>query len=117
MATRGSSRVRGAIVVMAIALAPGVLAQGLPRLPDDSVLAGAGESPGKVTFSHRIHVNEQRPDCTTCHPVLFKILGGEARADGAAYHRAMDEGRRCGACHNGKAAFGLEGCPACHREE
>ncbi len=117
MATRGSGGVRGAIVVMAIALASGVSAQGLPRLPGDSALAGAGDSPGTFTFSHRAHVSERRPDCTTCHPVLFKILGGDTRAEDAPYHAAMDRGRRCGACHDGAAAFGRDDCAACHRAE
>ena len=117
MATRGSRTVRGSIVVMAVALASAVAAQGLPRLPGESVLPGGEGSPGKVTFSHRTHVDQHTPRCTRCHPVLFKILGGETRVADASYHAAMDRGRRCGACHDGKTAWPVtfETCQRCHR--
>lgn len=117
MATRGSRTVRRSIVVMVVALASAVAAQGLPRLPGESVLPGGEGSPGKVTFSHRTHVDQQQPRCTLCHPVLFKILGGGTREADAPYHAAMDSGRRCGACHDGATAFGRDDCAACHRAE
>jgi len=117
MATRGSKMVRGSMVVVALALASVVVAQTLPRLPEELALRRGEGSPGKVTFSHRTHVDQQRPNCTICHPVLFKMLGGDTRAGEASYHAAMDKGRRCGACHHGAAAFGLDNCPACHRAE
>jgi hypothetical protein len=31
-------------------------------------------------------------------------------------HAKMEKGRQCGACHNGKAAFGFDDCTACHRQ-
>ena len=80
-------------------------------------VAGA-DSPGRVVFSHATHVDERRPDCTTCHPRLFPI--GRATAPGMRVrvtHRDMDAGRQCGACHNGREARGREDCAGCHREE
>jgi c(7)-type cytochrome triheme protein len=62
------------------------------------------------------HVDEQKPDCTSCHPGRFRILRsttGELRVT----HEQMEAGRQCGACHDGKAARGLEDCAACHRDE
>ena len=116
MATRFSRLVRGCMVMAALGMATVVVAQPLPRLPEDAVLPGGEGSPGRVTFSHRSHVDQEKPDCTVCHPGLFSILGG-APAEERPYHAAMDESRRCGACHTGTAAFGLDDCLACHRAE
>jgi len=87
----------------------------MPRLPADYTYPQAKGSPGKVSFSHLSHVDAKRPDCTTCHPRHFKILERGQAADGHPIrHQGMDAGRQCGACHNGKAAFGLKDCETCH---
>ena len=117
MATRYNQIVRGAVVVMAIAIATVVSAQTLPRLPKDSVFPQGEGSPGEVTFSHLSHVDQEKPACTGCHPILFKMLSKEAPVEGVLYHAQMEEGRRCGACHDGTAAFGRDDCTACHRME
>jgi c(7)-type cytochrome triheme protein len=105
---------------MTIALAAGWVTAGAPqtlrRLPESYSFAGAEGSPGKVSFNHTSHVNQSRPDCTGCHPALFKILQKGSPAGAAAIrHAEMEKGRQCGSCHNDKAAFGLANCPACHR--
>jgi len=105
------------IVTLAIAFASLGPAQTLPRLPVDFAFPRGDGSPGQVTFSHQSHVDPKRPDCTTCHPALFKILIKGTPAEGGPLgHAAMERGRQCGACHDGKAAFGLDNCPLCHRE-
>jgi c(7)-type cytochrome triheme protein len=88
----------------------------LDRLPAALTLPQSADSPGKVTFSHTTHVDSGKPDCTGCHPGLFKILKSTPSTDGTILHAKMDKGRQCGACHNGKAAFGFDDCTACHRE-
>lgn len=104
-------------VLVALALATAGLAQTLPRLPKDFPIPRGEGSPGQVTFSHDSHVDQKRPDCTGCHPALFKILvRGTPTEGGTLGHAAMERGRQCGACHSGKAAFGLDNCPLCHRE-
>lgn len=92
---------------------------GLPGLPADQALPRGPESPGVVVFSHASHVDARRPDCTTCHPGLFRILEKNALAQGGPRitHEQMEAGRQCGTCHDGKAAHGLEDCAACHRDE
>lgn len=107
-----------AIVIAAITVIPvaTATAQGLPRLPADRVMRGTGESPGTVTFSHESHVNLKKPACTSCHPSQFTILKASVKPAGAITHAGMDAGRHCGACHDGKAAFGLDQCALCHRE-
>lgn len=109
---------RGVMVGLGIALATAGLAQTLPRLPKDFPLPQGEGSPGKVTFGHTTHVNQKRPDCTACHPALFKILEEGSPAEGGPLrHSSMEAGRQCGACHNGKAAFGLDDCALCHHGE
>lgn len=118
MGTNISKIVRAVLVVTAVsALATAVAAQTLPRLPEDSVFPLGEGSPGEVTFRHASHVDMEKPACTACHPTLFRILGGPAPARAVSYHAEMEEGRRCAACHDGTAAFGLDDCLACHRTE
>jgi c(7)-type cytochrome triheme protein len=94
------------------------LAAGLPKLPKDRALPRSEDSPGVVTFSHVSHVDAARPDCTTCHPRLFTMgVGPRPAAAVRIRHEDMEQGRLCGACHDGKAAHGLDDCAACHREE
>jgi c(7)-type cytochrome triheme protein len=104
------------IVAAGVGLATAGLAQSLPRLPKDFPFSQGAGSPGQVTFSHLTHVDQKRPDCTGCHPALFKLLQKATPAEARTIdHSSMEAGRHCGACHNGKAAFGLENCPVCHQ--
>jgi c(7)-type cytochrome triheme protein len=105
------------VVALAVIVSPVGLAQTPPRLPQDYPIARGEGSPGQVTFSHQSHVDLRKPDCTACHPSLFKILVKGTPADGGPMgHAAMERGRQCGACHNGKTTFGLDNCALCHRE-
>jgi c(7)-type cytochrome triheme protein len=56
------------------------------------------------------HGRHDQFSCATCHPSLFP----EWRA--GFTHRDMNDGRFCGACHDGNAAFDLatSACDACH---
>lgn len=105
-----------AALTIAVAAATPAFAQALPRLPGDLTFRGGEGSPGEVTFSHRSHLDETRPECTSCHPAVFRILKASAavKVDRIS-HSSMDAGRSCGACHNDKAAFGLDKCDLCHR--
>jgi c(7)-type cytochrome triheme protein len=107
-----------AMAAVALAVAVAGAAEMLPGLPGDLAIKGTGGSPGPVTFDHRSHIDEKRPACTGCHPALFRILRSGPRAgEPPMSHEAMDKGRQCGACHDGKAAFGLDECALCHREQ
>ncbi len=94
------------------------LAADLPRLPKDLALPQGKDSPGQVVFSHQSHIDQSKPDCTTCHPKLFTILKQQrksARRDPIT-HARMEKGQSCGACHNGTAAHGFDQCASCHRQ-
>jgi c(7)-type cytochrome triheme protein len=104
-------------IIVSVSAAGVLFGQDLPKLPADVTLAQSPDSPGKVTFAHASHVGMQaKPDCTQCHPKLFSILKQRARpAADRITHARMEKGQKCGACHNGKAAFGFDNCTSCHR--
>jgi c(7)-type cytochrome triheme protein len=58
-------------------------------------------------FSHRAH---QSFGCYACHPSVFP------QAPLGFTHDDMRQGRFCGACHDGAAAFAIEraACKGCH---
>lgn len=101
-----------------LALGAGALAEGLTRLPQAYQFPRSEKSPGAVTFRHKTHVQSGAPDCSTCHPRLFKINQAGATANGAPIqHAVMKKGAQCGACHDGDKAFGLDDCEQCHEAE
>jgi c(7)-type cytochrome triheme protein len=110
---------RSLAALLLLALAPALLAGALPNLPKDLALPRGDGSPGVVTFRHTTHVDAARPDCTTCHPVLFPILKRtvSSTAPAAIRHADMEKGRSCGSCHDGKSAHGLDDCGTCHQTQ
>jgi c(7)-type cytochrome triheme protein len=107
-----SAAVLGFLSVLGVVAA----AAGLPRLPGDIVMATSEDSPGPVTFRHENHLDLDAPDCTGCHPRLFRIVRDDARPAEPVTHEAMEAGRQCGACHDGENATGLDDCAHCHAE-
>jgi c(7)-type cytochrome triheme protein len=105
------------VVALVLAFAASAAGEAPLRLPPDLVFRGAEGSPGMVTFDHGSHLNEKKPECTTCHPAVFRILKTGSTAPLRVDHASMDAGRQCGACHNGTRAFGLDQCALCHREQ
>lgn len=82
------------------------------RLPADVTYRNAEGSPGVVVFSHATHVALTEQRCPACHPALFSILGPTEKIT----HEEMNTGRRCGACHDGAKASGVQdACDHCHR--
>ncbi|HTF99114.1 MAG TPA: cytochrome c3 family protein [Nitrospirota bacterium] len=71
-----------------------------------------GKGAGKVTFDGKKHADKGLK-CADCHPANFKMKKG---AD-VLTMKAMDEGKNCGACHNGTKAFSTKdkaNCGKCH---
>jgi c(7)-type cytochrome triheme protein len=82
------------------------------RLPADVTYHSAETSPGAVVFRHSTHVPLADDRCTGCHPALFPIL----RPTGKVTHAEMSAGKKCGACHDGLTASGIENdCDHCHQ--
>ncbi|MBI1920215.1 MAG: cytochrome c3 family protein [Geobacter sp.] len=64
---------------------------------------------GKTVFSHKFHTGMY--SCTDCHYGVIP-LGDAARRNTMA---DMEQGKSCGACHEGKTAFTVkENCTKCH---
>jgi c(7)-type cytochrome triheme protein len=86
------------------------------RLPADIVYGKAADAPDKVVFSHAVHAGLAENKCLPCHPQPFRMLRPARRAT----HEAMDAGKSCGTCHDGKAAFATadeNACERCHSGE
>jgi c(7)-type cytochrome triheme protein len=95
------------------AVRAGIPATPALRLPADAVYDSSVGADSAVVFRHGTHVALASNGCTACHPRLFRILVPTGRIA----HAEMDAGRSCGACHDGRRAFGVrakESCPLCH---
>ena len=73
--------------------------------PDEAIVLGTEDS--VVHFKHSAHASFQ---CMKCHTRLFpmKKTGTITTMDD------VNQGKACGACHNGKAAFDAGQCGKCH---
>jgi c(7)-type cytochrome triheme protein len=68
------------------------------------------KSTGNVLFSHTFHTGAFT--CVDCHKSLYKT----ARSKVKVSMQEMEQGRSCGACHDGKTAFSVkEKCEVCHK--
>ena len=68
---------------------------------------------GEATFSHEAHVDAAGLQCQDCHAKLYT----NARQHKAVTMKAMEQGKSCGSCHDGKEAFSVkENCEKCHRK-
>ncbi len=66
---------------------------------------------GEALFSHKQHLDMSFA-CNDCHGKLFKT-GNERHSHIMA---EMEQGKSCGACHEGKTAFSVKGdCQKCHK--
>lgn len=75
-------------------------------------------SPGKVTFDHNTHIAKGQK-CTNCHGKdrPFKTKIGTSPD---ITMKAINEGKACGTCHNGKDSFSAKdkaNCNKCHKKE
>jgi c(7)-type cytochrome triheme protein len=65
---------------------------------------------GNVTFSHTSHLGMYK--CGECHTKVFATARSKVRVS----MKEMEEGKSCGACHDGKAGFTVkENCATCHK--
>ena len=85
--------------------------------PKDFSMTNTGDA-AQVTFSHQQHSDSQNLKCRDCHTKIFQMkVGKTADKQGPLTMAAMQEGKFCGACHNGDKAFGVQAedtCAKCH---
>ena len=73
----------------------------------------AGGSAGKVIFDGKMHADKGLK-CGDCHPKIFPMKKGASIT-----MTEMNEGKYCGACHNGQQAFKSNdpgNCQKCHKK-
>ena len=95
------------LVVVLAAASPAVAVTG----GGDIVFAVPGMA--SVQFSHDYHVTKIKLRCSECHYGLYTNRA-QHKVVGMA---AMEKGKSCGACHDGKKAFGVSDkkrCASCH---
>jgi len=71
---------------------------------------------GKVTFTHKLHYDRVKGDCTACHTKVFP-QSRTALNYGKAQHRVAEaEGTSCAFCHRvGGTSFASDSnCVKCH---
>lgn len=84
-------------------------------VPADKTITWGGGGQGQVVFEGDEHA-EKGFTCDSCHPSLFQMQKGSAKIILASH----TNGQFCGACHNGKTAFGTnntEECHECHKKD
>ncbi len=89
------------------------LAGNVFAVPSGKTVEFAGGSAGKVIFDGKVHA-EKGLKCSDCHPKVFPMKKGEGfkMAD-------LNNGKACGACHNGEKAFKTgdnANCGKCHKK-
>lgn len=98
-------------------LAPGLLATMLLAgvalaVEGDVVLGRQGGDRGTApaVFPHWVHRIRYR--CYACHPAPFEMKAGGTKIT----MDAIQDGKFCGACHNGKVAWAVsfDSCNRCH---
>jgi c(7)-type cytochrome triheme protein len=72
-------------------------------------LTWPGGGKGQVLFKGGEHAKKGL-GCKDCHPGLFKMKKGSTTITMAA----LNEGKYCGACHNGTTAFNTADPTKCH---
>lgn len=116
MTERRHSRRRGWALTLAAAVLfsePGAQAQ----VPPDFTMPQADTSPGPVVFSHGRHLPRVEK-CSRCHMRGFKLQRGASPPVTLA---AKQEGKLCGACHDGRTRMGgatvfpVDECDRCHK--
>ncbi len=58
-----------------------------------------------LVFYHASHVQKHGYECDACHDALFKPQLSNSGMDSDKLQGHFDQGRLCGACHNGLTAF------------
>ena len=105
------------VTLVAASLLAAAPASAQVKAPPDFTLPKTENSPGPVTFSHARHLAKVGK-CTPCHMRDIKMKRG---GTGAFTMDAMQQGKTCGACHDGKTTvggapvFSLDECDRCHR--
>lgn len=99
-------------------LGAGLLSAGTSALAEYGDIPFTRNSPGMddvpaAVFPHFVHRMQFR--CYVCHESIFEMKAGA----NPVTMDAIQSGKFCGNCHNGKTAFQatFDSCPRCHRPQ
>jgi c(7)-type cytochrome triheme protein len=104
------------LTVLALAVAVTLaLAVSAFAVPSGKTVEFDGKGAGKVVFDGKVHADKGNK-CADCHQSgLFKMKKG---ADTITM-KDINDGKFCGACHNGTKAFSAKdaaNCSKCHKK-
>ncbi len=106
------------LVFMGLMLLLGLAANAPAVAAQPQAAAPAAMPTSEVSrFSHDFHVNKAGFGCVDCHTSLFEQAGGAAKTAGDFTMSSFDQGKYCGACHDGITAFAATdqgSCARCH---
>ncbi len=83
-------------------------------VPSGKTIEYTPKDAGKVIFDGAAHAKKGLK-CADCHQALFKMKKGSD----VITMKDMQEGKFCGACHNGTRAFSVKdaaNCTKCHKK-
>lgn len=97
------------VICLLTIIVPSVLYADLSKAP----IKIEGDSFGVVIFNHNDHFDYLgKTVCTICHQEVFSL---ERSENPVFTMKDMEEGKSCGACHNGEQAFDVKNnCSSCH---
>ncbi len=103
------------LIVVALAAAGLAASQSLAGQATPPAVTFSDGAQGQVVFNHAEHL-EKGAKCTDCHTKIFKMTKGQRSK---LTMKAMQEGKECGTCHDGKKAFDVkpaDSCAKCHKK-
>jgi c(7)-type cytochrome triheme protein len=97
------------VVVASFAMAISAFA-----VPSGKTVEFTPKGADKVVFDGKVHADKGLK-CASCHPAVFKMKkGGDTIT-----MKDINEGKFCGACHDGAKAFSAKeaaNCAKCHKK-
>ena len=102
--------------LLAIGFAAALAVSSAFAVPKGQTVEFKGGDAGKVVFDGKTHA-DTGAKCNDCHkkPKLFEKSAGSNEIT----MKAINSGKFCGACHNGKEAFKADdkaNCAKCHKK-
>jgi c(7)-type cytochrome triheme protein len=102
------------LTVLMLLVALPAVANALWTHPSDRTAVFHTQSVGDVVFDHDVHFEALgSKHCNQCHNKIFNLVPSKNPVFTMA---DMENGKACGACHNGKKAFSVKSnCATCHK--
>jgi len=110
---KGVKTMRISVLLVTLLIAVAFIAASAFAVPPGKTVEFPDGDAGKVIFDGKTH-SEKGLKCNDCHTKIFPMKKG-----GTFTMAEMNEGKACGACHNGEKAFSTKDeadCGKCHKK-